>query len=193
MGRNARFTNDQFVDAALRIAAGQGPAAVTIAAVAGDIGAPVGSIYHRFLSRDILLAEVCLKVVSSFQEEFLDLLEKDEGLEAALHTPRWVRKHPAEARIILLYRREEMVAGEWPEELKAKAFTAQRRLDAGIAGFTARTFGSAGRKEMDRAVFAMIDVPYGAVVRHIRQGRRPPKDIDDFIRQTYSAIMGREK
>ncbi len=193
MGRNAHFTNDQFVDAALRIAAGQGPAAVTIAAVAGEIGAPIGSVYHRFLSRDILLAEVCLKVVSSFQEEFLQLLEKGEGLEAALHTPRWVRKHPAEARIILLYRREEMVAGEWPEELKAKALTAKRSLEAGIAGFTTRTFGRAGRKEIDRTVFALIDVPYGAVVRHIRQGRKPPKDIDDYIQQTYSIIMGREK
>ena len=120
MGRNAQFKNDQFVDAALKIAADYGPAAVTIAAVAGEVGAPVGSVYHRFLSRDVLLTEVWLRVVVSFQEAFLAALEKGDGLEAAMHTPRWVRQHSAEARILLLYRREELVAGAWPEEFKER-------------------------------------------------------------------------
>lgn len=190
MGRNAHFTNDQFIDAALKIASGQGPAAVTIAAIAGEIGAPIGSVYHRFPSRDVLLAEVWLRIVSSFQESFLQFLERGAGLEAALHTPRWVRRHPSEARIILLYRQEELVTGNWPEELKAKALEIKRSLEGGIAGFTARTCGKSGRKEIDRAVFALIDIPYGAVIRHVREGRKPPKEIDDYIRQTYLTIMG---
>ena len=190
MGRNAHFTNEQFIDAALKIASGQGPAGVTIAAIAGEIGAPIGSVYHRFPSRDVLLAEVWLRVVSSFQESFLQFLERGAGLEAALHTPRWVRRHPAEARIILLYRQEELVTGGWPEELKVKALELKRSLEGGIAGFTARTCGKSGRKEIDRAVFALIDMPYGAVIRHVREGRKPPKEIDDYIRQTYLTIMG---
>jgi len=190
MGRNAHFTNERFIDAALKIASGQGPAGVTIAAIAGEIGAPIGSVYHRFPSRDVLLAEVWLRVVSSFQESFLQFLERGAGLEAALHTPRWVRRHPAEARIILLYRQEELVTGGWPEELKVKALELKRSLEGGIAGFTARTCGKSGRKEIDRAVFAMIDMPYGAVIRHVREGRKPPKEIEDYIRQTYLTIMG---
>ena len=190
MGRNAHFTNEQFIDAALKIASGQGPAGVTIAAIAGEIGAPIGSVYHRFPSRDVLLAEVWLRVVSSFQESFLQFLERGAGLEAALHTPRWVRRHPAEARIILLYRQEELVTGGWPEELKVKALELKRSLEGGIAGFTTRTCGKSGRKEIDRAVFAMIDMPYGAVIRHVREGRKPPKEIEDYIRQTYLTIMG---
>jgi len=190
MGRDAHFTNEQFIDAALKIASGQGPAGVTIAAIAGEIGAPIGSVYHRFPSRDVLLAEVWLRVVSSFQESFLQFLERGAGLEAALHTPRWVRRHPAEARIILLYRQEELVTGGWPEELKVKALELKRSLEGGIAGFTARTCGKSGRKEIDRAVFAMIDMPYGAVIRHVREGRKPPKEIEDYIRQTYLTIMG---
>ena len=80
MGRNAHFKNKQFVDSALKIAADQGPAAVTIAAVAVKVGAPVGSVYHRFSSRDILLAEVWLQVVTSIQKGFLKALNSDEGL-----------------------------------------------------------------------------------------------------------------
>jgi len=192
MGRIAHFTNDQFVDAALKIAAARGPAAVTIAAVAGEVGAPVGSVYHRFLSRDVLLAEVWLKIVGSFQEAFLRLLEEGEGLPAALHTPRWVRLHPAPARIILLYRREELVAGDWPEDLKARALGIARRLDSGVLAYTARIFGRAGREEVGRVAFALIDVPYAAVLRYIRQGKKPPRAVDEYITKTYDAIMRRK-
>jgi AcrR family transcriptional regulator len=193
MGRTAHFNNEQFVDAALRIAAGQGPAAMTIAGVAREVGAPVGSVYHRFLSRHMLLAEVWLKVVSSFQEAFLQALKKGKGLDAALHTLRWVRQYPAEARILLLYRREELAGGDWQDELKERALRIKCALDDGINDYARRAFGKAGREEINRTVYALIDVPYAAVIRYIRQGVKPPKEVDDYIRQTYSAIMGRDK
>jgi AcrR family transcriptional regulator len=193
MGRNAHFNNENFIDATLKIAAEQGPAAVTIAAVAGAVGAPVGSVYHRYLSRDVLMTDVWLRVVESFQEEFLSMLEKGEGLKAALHTPQWVRRHPAEARILLLYRREELVAGGWPEDLKSKVLGIARRLNDGISDYTARTFGKAGRKEVRQVVFAIIDVPYAAVLRYIRQGKKPPRAVEDHITKTYNAIMRRKK
>lgn len=193
MGRIPRFSNEQFVNATLKIAAGQGPAAVTIAAVAQEVNAPVGSVYHRFLSRNVLLAEVWLKVVSSFQGAFLQALEKGIGLEAALHTPRWVRQHPAEARILLLYRREELAEGDWPDNLKKRVLLIKDALDNGIADYVRRTFGKVDRRGINLTVFALIDVPYAAVIRHIRQGKKPPKEVDNYIEQTYSAIMGREK
>ena len=191
MGRNAQFKNEEFIDAALKIAADHGPAAVTIAAVAREVGAPVGSVYHRFLSRDVLMAEVWLRVVVSFQEAFLAALEKGEGIEAALHTPRWVRQHSAEARILLLYRREELVGGKWWETERVLAI--KRQLDGGIRNYAVRTFGKAGREEINRTVFALIDVPYAAVLRYIRLGKKPPRSIDGYIMQTYFTIMGRKK
>ena len=193
MGRNAHFNNEQFIDAALKIAAAQGPASVTIAAVAGEIRAPIGSVYHRFPSRDVLMAEVWLRVTASFQDEFLIALEKGEGIEAALHTPRWVRQHFPEARILMLYRREELVTGVWPEEMKERALGLSLRLDAGISEFTARTFGKAGREEINRTVFAIIDVPCAAVLRYIRQGKKPPRSLEDYIAKTYNTIMRRMK
>jgi AcrR family transcriptional regulator len=193
MGRNAHFKNEQFVESALKIAAEQGPTAVTIAAVAREVGAPVGSVYHRFLSRDVLLAEVWLQVVASFQEGFLKVLNSDEGLQAALHTPRWVRLNPAEARILLLYRREELVSGDWPEGLREWAMEIAQQLNEGIHKYVKRTFGRANRRELDRTIFALIDVPYAAVLRYIRQGKKPPVAVEDYIRETYFTIMGREK
>jgi AcrR family transcriptional regulator len=191
MGRNAHFNNEQFVDAALKVAVEQGPAAVTIAAVARAVGAPVGSVYHRYLSRDVILAKVWLQVVTSFQEEFLKALDQDEGLKAALHTLHWVRRHPAEARILLLYRREELVSGAWPEELREGAARIKSQLGDGIRRYTRRTFGRDGREALDRTIFALIDVPYAAVRRYIQQGKKPPKTIETYIRETYFTIMGR--
>jgi len=193
MGRTAHFNNEQFVDAALKIAARHGPAAMTIAAVAREVGAPVGSVYHRFPSRDILLAEVWLKVVSSFQVAFLQALKKGEGLDAALHTPRWVRQYPVEARILLLYRREELLAGDWQDDLKERVLRVKCALDDGLNDYAKRAFGKSGREEINRTVYALIDVPYAAVIRYIRQGVKPPREVEDYIRQTYLAIMGREK
>jgi AcrR family transcriptional regulator len=193
MGRYAKFKNEQFVDAALKIAADQGPAAVTIAAVAEEVGAPVGSVYHRFLSRDVLMAKVWLQVVTSFQQEFLEILRNDNGIQAALHTPRWVLLHPAEARILLLYRREELVSGAWPEELREGVMQVKQQLDEAIKQYTKRTFGSATKAVLGRTIFALIEVPYAAVLRYIRQGKKPPKVVEKYIKETYVTIMGKEK
>lgn len=192
MGRIAHFNNEQFLDAALKIAAESGPSAVTIAAIAGEIGATVGSVYHRFPSRDILLAEAWLKVASSFQKKFLQLLKKRDGLEAALYTPRWVRSHPADSRILLLYRREELAGSHWPDELKERALRIKHDLDSGIREYVIYSFGKYDQGAARRAVFVLVDVPYAAVIRYIRLGKRPPKKIDEYIRQIYPILMERK-
>ncbi len=56
MGRKARFTKDDFIEAALNLIAAHGPAKVSMAAIAKEIKAPIGSVYHRFASREVLLA-----------------------------------------------------------------------------------------------------------------------------------------
>jgi hypothetical protein len=38
--------------------------------------------------------------------------EADDGLQAALHTPAWVRTHPDQARLLLLYDRKDFLHGK---------------------------------------------------------------------------------
>ena len=59
------------MDAAMRLVAEGGPNAATVAGIAGALGAPVGSIYHRFKSRDLLLARLWIRTVKRFQVGFL--------------------------------------------------------------------------------------------------------------------------
>ena len=57
MGR-PKFNDGDFLDAALAVAAEQGPTAVTVGSIAARLKAPIGSFYHRFASRDVLLGEL---------------------------------------------------------------------------------------------------------------------------------------
>ena len=57
MGHPA-FDDADFLAAALALAAEHGPASVTVAAISARLRAPTGSFYHRFESRDALLARL---------------------------------------------------------------------------------------------------------------------------------------
>src|ERR1700749_3344246 len=117
MGR-AQFHQTDFLVAAGGLIAERGPQAVTVDSVAERIGAPKGSFYYRFASRDALLGEGWLKTVLAYQEGFVAAIEAGGGVGAALHTPSWARRHLEDARLLLLYRRLDFVHGEWPAALK---------------------------------------------------------------------------
>ncbi|NOX28486.1 MAG: helix-turn-helix transcriptional regulator, partial [Actinobacteria bacterium] len=56
MGRRPKYSSDQILDAAASLLAADGPTALSVARIAARLGAPSGSIYHRFGSRDVLVA-----------------------------------------------------------------------------------------------------------------------------------------
>lgn len=188
MGRKPYFERDDFLNAALDIVSEKGPGSLTIAALAARLKAPVGSVYHRFASREVLLAELWIRIAQSFQRGFLEALNRD-GLDAALYTAKWVRSHLNEGRILLLYRREELVAGTWPEDVKEHAASLAGELEKGLVSFAKKQLGGAGRENIRRAVFALIDVPLAAVKRHLQKGEPPPEFLDDLVRVNYAAII----
>ena len=60
---------------------------MTVTSVTERLGAPTGSFYHRFASRDVLLANVWLGTATAFQTDFVAAIKAGDGLAAALHTP----------------------------------------------------------------------------------------------------------
>src|SRR6266481_9012017 len=81
-----KFSQEDFLRAALAIIAERGVSGVTVAAVSDRLGSPTGSFYHRFASRDVLLGSLWLRTVLEFQTGISDALDADDGLRAALHT-----------------------------------------------------------------------------------------------------------
>ena len=147
MGR-AKFREMDFLAAARAIASAEGPAAVTIASISARLKAPTGSFYHRFASRDALLGELWLQTVLDFQQGISAALDAGDGLRAALHTPAWVRAHPDQARLLLLYDRRDFVQGEWPEKLRERVAEMTQRMETGSQRRARVIFGEGGREEV---------------------------------------------
>lgn len=188
MGR-AQFDQAGFLAAASALIAERGPKAVTVDSVVERMGAPKGSFYYRFASRDALLGELWLTTVLAYQQGFVAAIDAGEGLSAALHTPAWARRHLDDARLLMLYSRHDFVHGDWPAPLRRGVADQAERFEACLRTFARGAFGRAGRAEMRRATFVLAEVPVAAVKPHLQRRERPPPLVDDLIARTYRAIV----
>src|SRR5262245_23469182 len=183
MARPARIVQAELLEGATRVAAKHGPAQATIARIAQETGAPVGSIYHRFPSRGALLAEAWLSAAERFQAASLDLLAKardDDGVvECALFTPRFARRDHATAVILLAHRRDDFLSPEPPDEYRRRAAKLAADMRNGISAAADRLLPSNPRRR-DKLAIAIIGIPLGAVRIFLPQAV-PPAEIDETI------------
>lgn len=196
MARPRQYSSQGILEAAAGLAAERGPAGATIGAIADSLGAPTGSIYHRFRSKDVLLAELWLQTVEGFQVAFQAALAgpdpREAGLEAALYTVHWVRAHPVPARLLLLHHRDDFVSGDWPPEVVERAAALKAGGDSAMRSFTRRALGSTSAAARRRARFAVVELPVAAVRAHLRAGESPPPIVDELVAEAYGAVMGAE-
>ncbi|MFJ6615781.1 TetR family transcriptional regulator [Streptomyces sp. NPDC091289] len=193
MARPSRFDTDQFLDAAVRLAAASGPAGVTMSAVAHEVGAPSGSVYHRFPGRTALLAQVWLRTVERFQEGYFAAIEVEAdawraGRAAARHVIAWSRAHPEEAAL-LLYGAEDFGRADWSEEHIRRADRGGRRVRAAL-GSLAEGLGAEGARAGERVTLAVIDLPLSVVRRHLRAGLPLPAHAEDLAEECSAVLLG---
>jgi AcrR family transcriptional regulator len=192
MGRPARFTDSDLLAAAATVAAVRGPAAATVGAIAKAAGAPTGSLYHRFASRDVLLGTLWLDLVRRFQAGWIEAMEAGDTDSAALHAPAWVRGHPTEARLLLLHRRDDFTAGDWPPDLAEKAAHINDRAGAVLRALTRAELGDDLPANVRRVRFALVEIPYAAVRPYVEAGQPPPPDIDALVLTASQAVLDDE-
>jgi AcrR family transcriptional regulator len=192
MGRPPQYDNDSLLDAAVALSAGAGPRAVTMAAVIAAVGAPSGSIYHRFPNRPALQAALWLRTLERFQEGFLEAVAAEDGSLAALggaaHTIAWSRTHQAEARV-LLYGAADFGFDDWPEPERARLASRQTDVSTALDVLAAklRLRGGDGRERM---VLATIDLPLALVRRHLIAGEPVPEEAERMIGPAIRALLG---
>jgi AcrR family transcriptional regulator len=176
MPRPARYTADEILDAAAEFLAADGPAAVTMSAVARAVGAPSGSMYHRFSTRAELCGELWMRTEERFLAGFTASLDTSADttlrcVAAARFTVQWCRDHPVEAQVLLVGP-DALCRAEWPTELAARRnrlAKAMRRLLAGLAA------------DADRVHAAVVDVPHAIVRRHLVARQRIPASADQIV------------
>lgn len=193
MARTGKFTSDRILDATARIAARVGPQQATMARIANELGAPTGSIYHRFASRDALLAEVWFGAAEGFQRAFGACLEgKDPwaaGLASALMVLERVRTNPIEARILMLHRREDFLAGVWPQSTVDRAAALKQRADSALVKYASRLLDRPDPTTQRGVRFALVDLPLAAVMPHLRAGAALPNGLDALVGVAVTAVL----
>ncbi|WP_407285998.1 TetR/AcrR family transcriptional regulator [Streptomyces sp. BP-8] len=192
MARPPRFETPQLLDAAVSLAAESGPAGVTMSAVAAAVGAPSGSLYHRFAGRSALLAEVWLRTVEGFQEGYFKALESSNdpragGRAAARHVVAWSRTHPREAAL-LLYGAHEFGRDDWSDEHLRRANEGNMRVRASLAAL-AGALGVHGTESLDRVSLAVVDAPLSLVRRHLRGGTPLPPHAEELAEECAEALL----
>ena len=160
-----KHDTDTILDAARALALRDGPRAVSVAAIARESGAPVGTLYHRFGSRDELLAAAWLRALKRFHERWLAAAQHEDPVEAgvamAVSVVAFSRAHPEDARLLIELRRRDLVdaAQDAVANLNAPVQDQVTRL-------ARRLFFDTGPRAVDRVTRAVVDVPYAAVRRH---------------------------
>jgi AcrR family transcriptional regulator len=184
VGRKPNF-DDKAIYAALgRILAENGQA--TLADIREATGLSTGSLYHRFGSREGLMAEAWLFAVWEFQQRFLAALNREgfaAGVEAALETPRFCRREPDLSLVLVCCRSSEFLCGELAPELRARAANANTLAMSAIADFSRRI-----DRPLMACQLALVAFPLGAV-RMFLPKRPVPPEIDDYVRKAVAVTL----
>lgn len=180
-----------FLDAAVERFAAGGASAVTMSAVAGAVGAPSGSIYHRFNGRPALLADMWLRTEQRFQADFAARLAASPPLEAAISAARhvvcWSRANPLQARVLHAGKRE-LGYPDWPADRVQATDDADKALSEAVRELVrglARTHGS----QREQVLLAVIDLPYAVVRRHLAAEKRVPPRAEELVARSARAVL----
>jgi AcrR family transcriptional regulator len=165
VAKPALYSRDEILDAVVQASHERGHAA-TVADVTTLLGAPSGSIYHRFRSRDELFVTAWLRAVRHFQSTFVEVADIDDPVEAIVATgllvPRFCRAHPAEARMLTLYRHANLMAAP-PAALADELAVLNKPVGEHLTALARRRFGSTRQRGLALVALAARDTPYGMV------------------------------
>ena len=193
MTRRARHSPDSILDAARVLVLERGVHSATVNAICQESGAPVGSLYHRFASRDELVAELWVRAVRRSQASFLSALRQadpeEAALSAALSIYDFVREHRADARLLIALRREDLLHDVRSTRLTRTLKELNRPLEEAVTGLARRLFGTASRAAVEQTMLAVIDLPFGAIRRHLVANAELPLALRGQLEAAVRAVL----
>jgi AcrR family transcriptional regulator len=175
MGRRPLHSEDAILDAARDLVLEGGARAASVNAIARASGAPKGSIYHRFASMDDLLAAMWIRAARRAQAGFVAAAERQDAVAAALSIHDFARRERADARLLAAMRREDLVERVADPRLRRDLAELNRPLGEAAARLARELFGADDRESVERTVCAVVDLPMGAIRRHLIAGTPIPR------------------
>jgi AcrR family transcriptional regulator len=188
MVRILRFTDDAFVEAAIFLVAEGGPSAATIAAIARRVGAPNGSVYHRFASRAAVLATAWAAIHRGFVSGVAPALRAGRGLDAALAIIAWARRDLRHARFLLLNEADSLFDDAPPESLGIEIRRQEDALDLAFRSYLAAVGDPADPELVARCRFLVFDGPIALLRPHLLAGEGIPLWVDRVVTELYDGV-----
>jgi AcrR family transcriptional regulator len=185
MGRLSTIEDAAVYGAVGALLAGKG--AVTLQTIVAETGVSIGSLYHRYGSREGLLAQTWLDAVKSFQGGFLAALESgdaDAGVRAALATPRFCRAERSRAIVLSCCRQAEFLSSATPVALRKEI----RSVNDG-AGAAIRRYARRSGYGLEACRLGLVAFPLGAVRIYLPNHRVPPA-IDAYVVAAFRSAVG---
>jgi AcrR family transcriptional regulator len=181
MPRPRLHTTDHILDAARELVLDGGARAATLDGIVAASGAPKGSIYHRFPTLNDLLAAMWMRAVRRSQQAFIAALDDPDLVEgavaAALSIHDFARTHAADARLLASMRREDLIGSIQDASLKSSLEAVNAPLERAVLDLTKRLHGRATRTAVEQTTFAVVDLPLGAIRRHLIAGASLPRSL----------------
>jgi AcrR family transcriptional regulator len=190
MVRLAVFSADAIVDAALGLLAEGGPAAASLAAIARKVGAPTGSIYHRFESRAAIIGTAWSRIHGAFVAQVEPPLRAGDGRRAALALVAWARGDARAARVLLLNDAETILDNAPPAALRAAIRKQEDALDAAFAVYLQHSVAPRPIPDAaaSRARFLVFDGPIALLRPHLLAGGAVPDFVDAMVAEMHAAL-----
>jgi AcrR family transcriptional regulator len=193
MPRSPTHQTEHILDRTRELLLAEGARATSIAAIAQASGAPVGSLYHRFGSRDALLGEVWLRALARFQSSFLAAAEEtDPKLAAAAMAASvigFAREHPSDSRLLMTLRSRDLLDGEPAGELRARREAMNAPLDAAVQALARSLYGDGDSRTLERVRFAVIDLPAAVLRRHSDSSMTLPVWLESEVSSAADRIL----
>lgn len=195
MPRPQVHPTDAMLDAARDVLLQDGSRSATIERIADASGAPTGSIYHRFGSRDELIARLWMRAVYRSQASFLTALEepdaKQAALAAALSIIDFCEEHPADARLLVSFRRDDLIRSAPQGPLVDELAELNRPIERAVVDLARQLYGTRSRPALDRTLMVVFDLPYGAARRYLIAGTRLPTRLRGDVTAAVTAVLDR--
>jgi AcrR family transcriptional regulator len=181
------------LDAARDLMLHDGARAATVEAIAEASGAPIGSIYHRFGSREALITRLWMRAVYRSQASFVAAMEqpdaKEAAVAAALSIFDFCQEHPADAQLLASFGREELIGVTPAGPLADELAELNRPVERAVVALAKRLYGKRTRAVLDRTLLAVFDLPYGATRRLLINGLRLPSTLRRDLETAVRAVI----
>ena len=194
MSRTPKYSAEQIIDAAQAEVLEHG-SNTTLLQVAQRIGAPIGSIYHRFGSREELMVTLWVRSIKRWHLRLTEIMDAGNSanetlLEMAVETARYCRAHPSEARAMTLYRHENLLKS-CPESLLDEVGPLNNEILRRVAELAFLRFPEkTDDPELVYFVFTSINMlAYGLVRPFIGSPEPIPEWMDELIRLASNAAL----